>query len=168
MIINIVTSAVAVFLTFFLHEGAHWAMGELLGNRMAMTLNVAYPISRAYLEPWHVTYVAAAGPLATLLQAVIAYAINVRRKWTAAYLFLLSAVVMRVLALGVNLITRPQDEAKVSLALGIGTYTLPVITCAVLIVLAISASRRNGYDRRFNVIGVVLMITFSSVVILTS
>jgi hypothetical protein len=164
----VITAAVAVFLTFLLHEGAHWATGELLGNEMAMTLNVAYPISRAYIAPWHATVVAAAGPLVTLIQAVVAYAISVRRKSTAAYLFLLAAVVMRVLALGVNVIARPQDEAKVSLALGLGPLALPLVMCGVLIALAGSASRRNGYSRRFNAISTVAMIVFSSVIILTS
>lgn len=162
-----VTVAVAVMTTFFLHEGAHWLAGELLGNDMTMTLNVAYPTSRRYLEASHLLYVAAAGPLVTLLQAILACWINVRFPSVWSYPFLLTPVVMRALALLVNM-SRPQDEARVSLALGLGSATLPLIVCAILATLAIAASRRNGYSRRFNGLSIVLVITFSSAVILAS
>jgi len=160
--------ALACLVTFFLHEGAHWATGELLGNDMRMTLNQAYPVSREYVEPWHRLYVSAAGPLATLLQGILVSLIALRPVTPFAYPFLLSAVVMRVLAFGVGLIAKPQDEADVSLALDLGQYTLPALMCVALIALAVVVSRRQRYTARFNTISVVLIITFSSAIILTA
>ena len=162
-----VTVAVAVFFTFAIHEGAHWLAGELLGNDMKMTLNSAYPSSGAYLEPWHWNWISAAGPLITLLQAIAVFLLMRTRSAAALYPFLLTPAVMRVMAMCMNVI-KPQDEGRISQSLGIGTFTLPLVVCAALAYLTILASRRAGYSTRFNVASIVLIVAFSSVLILAS
>ncbi|HEX7708388.1 MAG TPA: hypothetical protein VF701_18140 [Thermoanaerobaculia bacterium] len=163
----IVVSAVAVLLTFLAHEGAHWAAGELLGNRMDMNLNAAYPESGQFLKASHKGVVDAAGPLLTLLQAVLALLVVLKAGSLLAYPFILSALVMRLLATGVS-VFNPNDEARLSLAMGLGTWTLPFLVCGVLVALTIIASRRLRATWSFNTISVVLIILFSSAVILSS
>ena len=163
----VLSAALAVLFTFFIHEGAHWLAGELLGNRMGMTLNAAYPLSGQYLKVWHESYISAAGPLVTLIQAVLVYLIMQRQSTNMLYPFLLTPAIMRVLALAMNFIN-PQDEGRISRSLGIGLFTLPLVISAFLLYLATAESRRRQYGWRFNTASVVLIITFSSILILMS
>jgi hypothetical protein len=43
-------TAAAVVLSFELHELCHYITGELLGNKMVLTLNSGYPVSGYYLK----------------------------------------------------------------------------------------------------------------------
>src|SRR5688572_305999 len=69
----VLAAALAVFITSLLHELAHWVTGELLGNRMGMNLNAAYPVNGDYLQPWHAHIVTVAGPLFTVFQGFVVY-----------------------------------------------------------------------------------------------
>jgi len=161
------TIGLAVLFTFFIHEVTHWLAGELLGNRMGMTLNAAWPLSGNYLQRWHATAVSAVGPLITMLQAALAFMMFRRMPMRWIYPFLLTPAVMRILALCMNLIN-PQDEGRISLSLGIGLLTLPILVCAVLVSLVVKASRREKLSGRYNAFSIVLIVVFSSALILLS
>jgi hypothetical protein len=163
----VLAAAVAVFLTSLFHELAHWVTGELLGNRMAMNLNAAYPVSGEYLQPWHEHIVTAAGPIFTVLQGVVFYFLMQKHKNKFLYLFLFTPLIMRVLAMFMNFLT-PNDEGRISLALGLGLWTVPIVVCSILFLLTFKASRQNGYSVRFNAITTVLVIFFLSVLILST
>lgn len=157
--------AAAILFTFAVHELAHWAVGTWLGNEMRITLNSAYPVARAYKEPWHSTVVSLAGPVVTLLQAFAAFLLlrSGRRRWL--YPFLLTALVMRLLA-GVMNVVNPNNEGRIGQALGLGLYTIPLLVCVLLAFLVYRISRRHGFTARFNAASTVLVILFSSVLIL--
>jgi hypothetical protein len=163
----VLAAAAAVFVTFLLHEAIHWVAGELLGNDMRMTLNSAYPVSGSYLEIWHTGIVSAAGPLFTLIQAVVVYLLMQRNRSALLYPFLLSPFLMRVLALFMNFIN-PQDEGRISQMLGLGLLTLPILVCTPLFFLTLRASQRRKYGWKLNAISVFLIILFSSILILAS
>ncbi len=163
----VLVAALAVFLTSLLHELAHWVTGELLGNRMAMNLNAAFPVNGIYLQPWHAHIVTAAGPIFTVLQGLVVYLLTQKYKNKFLYLFLLTALIMRALALFMNFLT-PNDEGRISLALGLGLLTVPIVVCSILFLLTWRASRQNGYSVKFNAVNTVLIIFFLSVVILST
>jgi hypothetical protein len=163
----VLAAALAVFLTSLFHELAHWATGELLGNRMGMNLNAAFPVSGEYIQPWHALVVTAAGPLFTVLQGFVVYLLTQKYKNKFLYLFLFTPLIMRVLALFMNFLT-PNDEGRISLALGLGLLTVPILICSILFFLTWRASRQNGYSVKFNAVSTVLVIFFLSVLILST
>jgi hypothetical protein len=163
----ILAAALAVFLSSLFHELAHWVTGELLGNRMAMNLNAAFPVSGDYMQPWHAHIVTAAGPIFTVLQGFVVYLLMQKYKNKFLYLFLLTPLIMRTLALFMNFLT-PNDEGRISLALGLGLLTVPIVVCLILFLLTWKVSRQNGYSVRFNAVSTMLVIFFLSVVILST
>jgi hypothetical protein len=128
-------------LTFVVHEAAHWAMGEALGYSMTMSLNAATPRAGAFASDAHMMLVSAAGPAVTLLQGLIAFELIRRRGMLLAYPVLFVAWMMRFAAMVVS-IRHPNDEARISAMLGLGTWTLPLLMTIGLFVLLYFASRR--------------------------
>ena len=161
----ILITAVAVAASWVLHELAHWTAGTLLGYEMGMTLNNAFLVSGKFSSDWHYQLVSAAGPVFTLLEAVVVFFIMRRKKIVSLYPFLFTCFYMRLFA-AVITIRNPNDEARVSESLGLGTFVLPVIVTAILFFLLYKTSVRYKFSTRFNVINPGLIILFSSVIIL--
>ena len=158
-------TVVAVLFTWLLHEFAHWLAGEILGNEMHMTLNSSSPIEEGYKKSWHATLISSAGPVITLLQAIVFYGLL---KKTGNYLlfpFLFTAFYMRLLAGVMNLINL-NDEGRVSNDLGLGTYTLPLIMTAILFYLVYDIIKTRGFVAKFIVGTILLIMLLSSLVIL--
>lgn len=157
--------AFAVAFTWLIHEFAHWAAGTLLGYPMRMSLNSAGLVEGTYASNWHRLVVTAAGPVVTLLQAGIVFALLRKGSSAALYPFLFVPLYMRLMAGGMNLLS-PNDEGKLSQALGLGIYTLPILVSLALLVLVIQASRRAGFKARFQAGTVLSTMLFSSILIL--
>jgi len=160
-------SLAAVVFSFVVHEFAHWTLGELIGYDMRMTLNTAYPVAQKYDQEWHYTAISAIGPLITFLQAVIFFFLIKKYSnrdlypflFTTFYLMLLSAV------LGYR---NPNDLGRVSLYFNLGVFTLPIIFVVMHFALLYQTSRREHYERKFNITTLLLIILFSSIWILTN
>lgn len=159
-------TAIAVFCSFFFHELAHWAAGELLGNNMGMSLNSTYPVSGAYIKDWHASIVDAAGPLFTIIQAIVFYFIINKTGNRIWYPFLLMPFIQRFLAMALTFIN-PNDEARISQSFGWGLFTLPIIVCAFLFFLVYTISKKNDYSFKFAAITSVWTILFFSILILS-
>ncbi|MHA6724043.1 hypothetical protein [Sphingomonas sp. RS2018] len=124
--------------TYLIHEGAHWIVGRALGLDVSFSLNGVTP--RGGATEARMLALSAAGPAITYAQALLAY-LAVRRKANPiAFAFLLWAAFMRVVATGISVVL-PNDEARVSLVLGAGYWTLPIITSGALCYLAWAGSR---------------------------
>lgn len=133
---------VLVFLiTNLLHEGGHWLMGAALGMDMRFGLNAVLYLSPT--ESWQRALADAAGPLVTIMQGIVAYVLVRRTASVKAFAFLYAAAFMRLVA-GLVSVLHPNDEARLSLYLGLGKWTLPALVAAGLIVLAIRGSKRLG------------------------
>ena len=158
--------AVAVFCSFFFHELAHWAAGELLGNKMGMSLNSTYPVSGSYIKSWHQIVIDAAGPMLTILQAIVFYLIVKRTGNKMWYPFLLMAFVERFLAMALTFIN-PNDEARISQSLGLELFTLPLLVSTFLFFLCYKISKKHNYGFKFNAITIVWMTLFFSILILS-
>lgn len=125
--------------TFVVHEGAHALAGIALGHEMTVSLNSSAPVGS--VPNAHGLMIAAAGPLVTLIGGLIAFALVLARDSLIAYGVLYMALFMRFMAAVISLMN-PNDEARISLGLGLGLYTLPLIMVAALLILTVIASRR--------------------------
>lgn len=128
----------AIAITYFLHEGAHWLSGLAMGLEMKIGLN-AIKVTGGAL-PWQHAVMSIAGPIVTIIQAVVAYSMVKRTGSHQAFAMLYAAAWMRVIATVVSLFNL-NDEARVSAYLGLGTWTLPLLVSVALVALFVHASR---------------------------
>jgi hypothetical protein len=162
----VLITILAVIFTWTIHEFAHWMTGELLGNTMIMTLNTCYPASGKYLEDWHATIISAAGPAITLLEAIIFYVILKRNQSNLLFPFLLTCLYMRALAGFMNIINL-NDEGRISKALGIGVFTLPILVVAPLLFLVYDIVVTKNLKAKTVGLTAFLIMLFSSIIILS-
>ncbi|RAU82460.1 hypothetical protein [Pontibacter arcticus] len=160
----ILLTILAVAFTWLLHEFSHWLTGELLGNNMAMTLNSSYPLAGKYGAASHANLVSIAGPLVTLLQAVIIYYLLKSGKAFLLFPFLLTCLYMRVMAAGLNFINL-NDEGRVSQSLQLGTFTLPLLISAILFYLVYAVVKQRQLSSRMIIITTLLVMFVSSIMI---
>lgn len=158
-----VITALAVFVTWELHEFAHWATGTASGYDMVMTLNKTYSLTGVTNS--QAQLISAAGPVVTLLEAIVIFLVMRYRNSGSLYAFLFTCFYCRLFAAFISFLNL-NDEARISKYLGIGTFTLPLIMSAVLFMLVYNTSRRYGFNGRFNAATLGLVIFFSSVIIL--
>lgn len=127
------------FITNLVHEAAHWLMGAALGMEMRFGLNAV-----RYLSPtldWQRALADGSGPLVTIAQGIAAYFLVKRGGPAGAFAFLYAAAFMRAVA-GLVSFLHPNDEARLSLYLGLGKWTLPAAVAAGLTVLVVKASQQ--------------------------
>ena len=125
-------------LTSLVHEAAHWLTGVALGHTMSFSINGVGAAAGTSVRD-HIL-IAAAGPLVTLLQGIVAFMLVRSRDSVAAYGVLFFALMMRATAMGVSLF-HLNDEARISDLLGLGPWTLPSLMVGVLLILTVVASR---------------------------
>ncbi len=162
----VLVTLAAVIVSWLIHEFAHWSTGELLGNEMVMTLNTSYPKAGIYLEDWHGTIISAAGPIITLIQAIIFYFLLKKGAGKFLFPFLLTCLYMRSVAGVINFINL-NDEGRISRDLGLGSFTLPFIIFGILFYLVYSMASTKEYGAKFITITTLLIMLFSSVLILS-
>jgi hypothetical protein len=94
-------------------------------------------------------YVLIGGPVFTIILSALAFLIIEKYKTIYAYPFVLFQMFMRSFSLlfgGFN----NQDEAKISIILGIGPYTVGIIVILILFLLVLSASYKLKIDIKYN------------------
>ena len=139
--------------TYLIHEAAHWLVGAALGYQVSFGINSVIPGSA--MKPLGHMLMSAAGPAVTVLIALMAFALVMRRKSLTAYAVLYFALFMRVVAAGVSLFNL-NDEARVSDMLGWGPWTLPGVVILVLLIPTIIASRHLRLTWKVNVLAYVV------------
>ncbi len=157
----------AVIFTWLIHEFSHWLASISLGYDSIMRLNSVSYLAGENPTEWHRIIVSAAGPIVTILQAIVAFLFLKSQKWNKyIYPLLFTAFYMRFVAAQMNLIN-PNDEGRISAFLGIGTYTLPMIVSVFLFLLVYAISRKYKLDWKFQLVTVLLVMISSSVLILS-
>jgi len=127
---------------FFLHEMGHWGMGETLGYDMQMSLNGAGPVSRdIQVAPMHAIAIKAAGPVVTVILAVLSLFV-VRLSAVLGFALAFFSLHMRLAAYAISVFINPNDEASIGLQLGIGPHLIHLIVIAGLWMLALIVGRR--------------------------
>lgn len=154
----------AVF-TWGVHEYAHWLMGGILGYEMWITFNQAGPVQGNYDSDWHQILIAMAGPIVTWVQAVLALFLICwsRQLWMYSFLFL--ALWMRTVAMIISLVSNPNDEARVSLLIGLPVWVVPVISVALMFALTYVGSRSLKAGWRSNVVAYVMASVVTVIVV---
>lgn len=142
---------IAVFLSCFFHEFAHWITGELLGNKMSMSLNGASPILGEYKHTWNANIITISAPIFTVLQAILFYSIVNRTKNINLYPFLFFPFVYRFFA-GIANMFGPNDEGRFGMSFGLGLYTVSILFSSFLLFLIIKFSIKNKISLKFNLI----------------
>lgn len=137
------------YFSFIFHELGHWTIGEILGNEMCITLNLAWPRSGHYVEAGHYLPVLTGGPAFSILQSFIALLVIIKFRTVFAYPFLFFPLFMRFFSLAFGGFSK-QDEAGMSAALGIGTYTVAIIVILMLLGLVWAGSKRLKINLKTN------------------
>lgn len=142
---------IAVFLSCFFHEFAHWLTGEILGNKMTMSLNRVSSISGDYKSKWHENVITISAPIFTIIQAIAFYFIMNRNKSIYLYPFLFFPFVYRLSA-GLANMLGPNDEGRFGMSFGLGLYTISILFCSFLFFLIYKTSLKNKFGLMFNLI----------------
>ena len=161
----ILVFVIAVFFSWIGHEFAHWITGEYLGYKMAMTLNSSYPVGGFYSSDLHYQIVSAAGPIFTLIEAVLIFVLMMNKKRVYLYPILFTCFYLRFLATILSF-RKPNDEARISAAVGFGKFTLPLLMTGILFLLVLKISKTYKFNLKFNLTNLGLVILFSSIIIL--
>lgn len=141
-------TALAVTITWLIHEWAHWQTGKLLGYQMTMTLNSAFPTRMYYAAAQHHHHIiSAAGPITTLIEAILVCILMKKANRGWLYPFLFTCFYSRLLAFAISFLNL-NDEARISKYLGIGTFTLPFIVTAFLFSLLYTISRQYQFPKK--------------------
>lgn len=155
----------AVFLTWIIHEFAHWLTSELLGHKNIMRLNGTSFVKGQNPTEIHKAIISISGPIITILQGVFVFFFLKSRGWNKyIYTFLFTAFYMRFLAGLMNLIMA-NDEGRVGQFLGIGTFTLSIIISGVLFFLVYKTSSKNKLNWKFQFWTTIIIISASSLLI---
>ena len=125
--------------SFLVHEFAHWLTGALLGYEMVATLNSVTPVGSVNTRD--LALIAGAGPLLTVGQGLLGFWLVRKSRSHLGFALLYIAFFMRLVAAGVS-VFNPNDEAKLSQLLGLGTWSLPALVVGGLLALVVIASRR--------------------------
>ena len=127
------------YFSYLFHEFGHWIVGELLGNKMIYSLNLVWPKDGQYLSESHNLYVSMGGPAFTILLAAAAFLIVERYSTIYAYIVLFFQFVLRFFSLCFGGFGK-QDEARISILMGLGTYTVGIIVMLILLLIVVRAS----------------------------
>ena len=161
----VLAGIVAVFLTWIIHEFAHWLTGELLGYKSMMYLNGVSSVKGQNPTEIHKVIISISGPIITILQGLIVYGFLKSRGWnTYLYPFLFTAFYMRFLAGLMNLIMA-NDEGRVGQFLGIGTFTLSIIISGFLFFMVYKISRKYKLNWKFQFWTTIIIMSASSLLI---
>ena len=163
----ILYTLLAVVFSFLIHEFSHWTLGEFLGYEMRMSLNTAWPAKMKYDQDWHYIAISAIGPLITFLQAVIFFFLIKKYSNRDLYPFLFTTFYLMLLS-GVLGYRNPNDLGRVSIYFNLGLFTLPVISIVIHFIMLYKTSKRENYDRKFNVTTLLWIIAISSIWILAN
>ena len=156
----------AVLFTWLVHEFAHWLTSELYGYETIMRLNGTSTVEGENPTDIQENVISAAGPIITVLQAILAFLLLKAKGWNKyLYPVLFIAFYMRLLAGLVNIVN-PNDEGRISEFLGIGTFTLSIIVSAFLFFLVYKISKMYKLSWKFQLATTLLVMMFTTMVIL--
>lgn len=156
-----------VFITWIIHEFAHWLTSEALGYDTIMRLNGTSPMEGENPTDIHKIITSSAGPIITIIQGLAAYAFLKYRKWNKyIYAFLFTAFFMRFMASVMNLVML-NDEGRISVYLQLGTFTLPIMVTGLLFYLVFRTSKKYELNWKFHLLTTVIINIAITALILT-
>jgi hypothetical protein len=143
----------------------HWTVGEMLGYKMGMSLNKAYPLSGAYREQWHYTLDSAVGPAITLIQTICFFLLIRKYHNRLLFPFLFGSFYLELLS-GIMNYRHANDLGRISQTFHLGLFTIPVIVVAMHSFFLYRTICSERYSFRFVVWTFFLVLVFSSIWVL--
>lgn len=137
------------YFSYLFHEFGHWSVGEILGNRMVYSLNYVWPKDGHYLQQSHDLYVSFGGPGFSVLQAALALLIIEKFGTLYAYPFAFFAMFNRFFSNLLGGFSR-QDEARIAVLMGTGTYLVAIIVLAILLLIVVRCSYKLRMEAKTN------------------
>ena len=131
---------IIVILHNIVHEAGHALAAKGLGYDVIARINHLDVVGGSYRNVGEANWISLAGPIVTTLIALGAW-LGARR-WPLALSLVGAALAMRLIAAAASL-GYPNDEARVSLAVGLGKWTLFVLVISYLAVLFVTLYRRT-------------------------
>lgn len=163
----IIIGILVVLFTWVLHEFAHWLTYTSFGYDYMMTLNKVSYLKGNKPSNSHQIIAGAAGPIITIIQALLAFLFLKFKNWKKnIYLFLFTAFYMRFLAGILNFIN-PNDEGAISIHFGIGLYTISIIVSGLLFYMVYKTSRKHKLKWKFQFWTTIIVMFVSSIIILS-
>ncbi|NQX95595.1 MAG: hypothetical protein HRT64_11880 [Erythrobacter sp.] len=133
-----VSSVALAMAIHWLHEAAHMLTAISFGVSGVMGTNtVSYATEMTETQ---VIWTTAAGPGLMVVFALLAAAS--RWRWAPTVLFVV--FLQRAMAAGISAISLPNDEARLSLLLGLGTWSVFALTVGITAALFIWRWRKDG------------------------
>ncbi len=137
------------FASYLFHELGHWIVGEILGNRMAFSLNVVSPSDGHFLQPSHELYSSIGGPAFSIFQALLALIVIEKSRTLYAYPFTFFPMYSRFFSDLLGGFGK-QDEARIAALMGVWTYLAAVIVLAILLSIVVRCSYKLGLSIKAN------------------
>jgi hypothetical protein len=157
----------AVLFTWLFHEFGHWISYKLMGFEPYLSFNKVGIRGNDLPNTTQQLLGTAAGPIITLLQAIVAYYILIKKGWNKyLYPFLFIPFYMRLLA-GIMNVMSPNDEGVISQHFGLGLFTISIMMSLVLFWLVYKVSKKYQLTPKFHLFNTLLVMLFSSLVILS-
>ena len=155
---KVITAFIPIaFFTYLFHEFGHWALGELFGNEMTISLNNSSPQSGHFKDDSGALCSAIGGPVFTILQGLAFLVLTFFTKSIYAYAVTFFAVFSRFFTIvfgGINL----QDEARIAAMLVLNKYLVAAIVLSILSLILWRSTRIMKLDTKaigyFTVLGV--------------
>lgn len=135
------TMFVISIVTMLMHELVHWLTGTALGYEMFFTLTKSGVVEGGWRSDLDYAIVSIAGPIFTFSMGLIGAWLAISRKMRFGYELIFIAFMQRFLAMVMSAIAIPNDEARVSLFLGLDWWVVPLVFVIPLLVLTIWSSR---------------------------
>jgi hypothetical protein len=137
------------YFSYLFHEFGHWSVGEILGNRMVYSMNYVWPRDGHYLQQSHDLYVSIGDPAFSVLQAVIALLIIEKFGALYAYPFAFIPMFNRFFSDLLGGFSK-QDEARIAVLMGTGTYLVAIIVLAILLLIVTRCSYKLRLGAKTN------------------
>lgn len=135
------TMFIIIIATMLMHELVHWGVGTALGYEMYFTLTKAGVVEGGWRSELDYAIVSIAGPLFTLSIGLFGAWLAISKRMRIGYELIFVAFMQRFLAMVMSAIAIPNDEARVSLFLGLSWIVVPLLFVTPLLALTIWASR---------------------------
>lgn len=157
------------FATYLFHESGHWALGELTGNAMTISLNNSAPRRGLFNNDIAALWSSIGGPAFTILQAGLFLVIIIFTRSIYTYAVCFFAAFSRSFSIvfgGLDL----QDEAHIASMLQVSKYLVAGIVLVILLLILWKATRLMklnskalGYFLVLGVMAILLVIGSNSI-----
>lgn len=155
----------AGFLTWGIHEAAHYLSGIALGYDMWMTFNQVGLVEGEYDSGLHEAVVSMAGPVITWVQAIVAFYFVRSSQQLWAYSFLFLTFWTRFLAMIFSYIAMLNDEARVSEFLNLPIFVVPSISVGIVLAFTCLGSLALQAGWKSNLIAVLSSAAVTALII---